>query len=128
MPDKRKKRGTVVPGAPTANGAPSGNQPSNNLQATTSMGVPIAPDNLIEVTPGLFEKLRALVQQRDLINAQIRDTAHSAALILGATSTDHVVLSADMRYIAVYHQASIEKADAEAAASAAAEPAEDNGE
>lgn len=117
MPERnkatKKKMGTVRKMPAPQPPANDGNMPEQ-MQVTTNMGVPIAPDQLFEVNKGLFASLQEIVKQMGLLQQEINSKANAAALALGAEPGAHIILSQDMKYIAVYNQDSIDRANKEA--------------
>lgn len=119
MPSKSKKgAGKIRPISPVTADNIDPNVVGESVQATTEMGVPIAPDQLFEVSESLYASFFSLKVKIDEMNRLIGEKAHAAAMALGAKGDSQIVLSNDMRFLAVYDKASIDKANREAIANA----------
>ena len=114
MPSKSKTAGKIRPISPVTAKNKGENVVEQPSQATTEMGVPIAPDQLFEVSEGLYASLFSLKVQIEQLQNLIGEKAHAAAMALGAKGDSQIVLSNDMRFLAVYEKASIERANKEA--------------
>ena len=115
MPSKSKKATAKIrPLSPVTAQNGGENVVEQPFQATTEMGVPLAPDHLYEVSDGLFQSLQQIQAQIAQLNNLIGEKAHAAALALGAKPDSQIMLSKDMKFLAVYNRTSIEKANREA--------------
>jgi len=84
---------------------------ADQINATTEMGVPLAPDRLFEVNANLQEDFASIKRQIQMLQELLSSKVRTAGLTLGVKADSQIVLSPDLKYIAEYSAVSIKKAN-----------------